>query len=144
MNMKNKIHRLSAIIAILCIGSFWSSTILVELFCAGESIARVKDVIVFPGLAILIPFIALAGGTGFSLARNRSGQLVNKKKKRMPVIGANGILILIPAAIYLDQMAASGTFDTKFYAVQGLELLAGATNITLMSMNIRDGLKMKQ
>lgn len=60
----------------------------------------------------------------------------------MPFIGANGLLILIPAAIYLEHLATAGTFDTKFYVVQGLELLAGGINIALMSMNIRDGFKM--
>lgn len=140
--IKNKIHRLAAIIAMLCIATFLSSTILVEIFGSEEWIAKVKSTIVFPGLFILIPSIALTGRTGFSLAKSRDGQLVSKKKKRMPVIGANGLLILIPAAIYLDQMAGAGTFDTNFYVVQGLELLAGAVNITLMVMNLRDGLKL--
>jgi len=38
--------------------------------------------------------------------------------------------------------AAAGTFDATFYLVQGLELLAGATNLGLMGLNIRDGLRM--
>jgi hypothetical protein len=54
----------------------------------------------------------------------------------------NGLLILLPAAIVLNQWAASGSFDAKFYIVQGLELLAGAINQLLMSFNMRDGLKM--
>ncbi len=140
--MKNKIHRFAGIIAILCIATFWSSTLLVELFGTQEWIARFKHLIVFPGLFILVPFIALAGGTGFSLAKTRKGQLVSQKKRRMPIIGVNGLLILVPAAIYLDQLASTGSFDTKFYVVQGFELLAGAVNITLMSLNMRDGLKM--
>ncbi|MFW2367409.1 MAG: hypothetical protein ACN4GW_13405 [Desulforhopalus sp.] len=140
--MKNRVHRLAAIIAILCMATFWSSTILVELLGTEEWIAKVKNAIVFPGLFILVPSIALVGATGFSLAKSRKGQLVNRKKKRMPVIGGNGLLILVPAAIYLDQMAGVGSFDIEFYVVQGLELLAGAINITLMSMNMRDGLKM--
>ena len=60
----------------------------------------------------------------------------------MPFIAANGILILLPSAIFLNQWAAAGIFDTQFYVVQGLELLAGAINLTFMGMNIRDGLKM--
>lgn len=140
--MTNRIHRLAAFIAILCIASFWSSTILVEIFGSIDWIARVKSTIVFPGLFILVPAIALTGGTGFSLSKSREGQLVNRKKKRMPVIGANGLLILVPAAIFLDQMAAAGDFGIKFYVVQSLELLAGAINLTLMSMNMRDGLQL--
>ncbi len=95
-----------------------------------------------PGLFILIPAIAVTGATGFALGRNRKGRLLETKKRRMPIIGANGLLILLPAAIFLDQWASSGVFDMKFYIVQGAELFAGAVNLTLMGMNIRDGLKM--
>ena len=61
----------------------------------------------------------------------------------MPFIAANGILVLIPAALFLASKAKAGEFDTAFYAVQALELLAGPVNITLLSLNMRDGLKMK-
>ena len=140
--MINKIHPVTAIIATLCIATFFTSTVLVELFGSHESIAMVKSLIVVPGLFILIPVIAAAGATGFALAKNRKGRLVESKKRRMPFIAANGLLILIPAAIFLDQWAASGSFNTRFYFVQVLELAAGAVNLTLMSSNIRDGFKM--
>lgn len=140
--MKNIVHLTAAIIATLCIATFFTSSILVEFFGSHESIAMVKRLIVMPGLFILVPAIAVTGGTGFALAKNRKGRLVESKKKRMPFIGANGLLVLLPAAIFLDQWATSGTFDTKFYIVQGLELIAGAVNLSLMSLNIRDGLKM--
>jgi hypothetical protein len=140
--MKNIIHPAAAVIATLCIATFFTSTILVELLGSDESIATVKNLIVMPGLFILVPAIAVTGGTGFTLSKNRKGRLVETKKKRMPFIGANGLLVLLPAAIFLDQWAMSGTFDTRFYIVQGLELIAGTTNLTLMSLNIRDGLKM--
>ena len=140
--MMNKIHPVAAVIATLCIATFFTSTILVELFGSHESIAMVKSLIVMPGLFILIPAIAATGGTGFALSKNRKGRLVESKKKRMPFIGANGLLVLLPAAIFLDQWATSGSFDTKFYFVQGLELMAGAVNLTLMGLNMRDGLKM--
>lgn len=140
--MINKIHPVAAVIATLCIATFFTSTILVELFGSHESIAMVKSLIVMPGLFILVPAIAVTGGTGFVLSKNRKGRLVDNKQKRMRFIGANGLLVLLPAAIMLDQWAASGSFDTKFYIVQGLELLAGAINLSLMSLNMRDGLKM--
>ena len=140
--MKNKIHLTAAVIATLCIATFFTSSILVELFGTYDSIAMVKRLIVMPGLFILIPAIAMTGGTGFALSNNRKGRLVENKKKRMPFIAANGILILLPAAIFLNQWAASGLFDTRFYIVQGLELMAGAINLSLMAMNIRDGLRM--
>lgn len=140
--MKNKIHLTAAVIATLCIATFFTSSILVELFGTYDSIAMVKRLIVMPGLFILIPAIAMTGGTGFALSNNRKGRLVENKKKRMPFIAANGILILLPAAIFLNQWAASGLFDTRFYIVQSLELMVGAINLSLMAMNIRDGLRM--
>ena len=60
----------------------------------------------------------------------------------MPFIAGNGLLILIPAALFLASKARAGEFDTWFYVVQALELLAGATNITLLGLNMRDGLKL--
>ena len=137
------LHRISAQIALFCIATFFTATIWVELFGTVTSIATVKSLILWPGLFILIPAVALTGGSGFALAKSRSGKLVRQKKTRMPFIAANGILVLIPCAIFLDQWASVGAFDTKFYIVQGIELFAGATNIMLMGMNMRDGFRMR-
>lgn len=136
------LHRFAALIAILSIAVFFSATIFVELFGSANSIAVLKSLIVWPGLFILVPSIALTGASGFALAKARSGKLVQHKKKRMPFIGANGLLVLIPSAVVLDRWASVGAFDTCFYLVQGIELLAGATNLFLMGMNMRDGLRM--
>lgn len=140
--MKRQIHLIGAILSTLCIGLFFTSSILVELFGSQDSVSIVKRLIVSPGLFILVPSIAITGATGFRLSKNRKGVLVGHKKIRMPFIGANGILILIPAAIFLDQLAAAGSFGIQFYIVQGIELLAGATNLTLMVMNMRDGFRL--
>ena len=136
------IHRFAALVSILCITLFFLATIFVELLGTAESIAIVKSLIVWPGLFILVPAIALTGATGFALAKSRNGKLVKQKKKRMPYIGVNGIFVLIPCAIFLDRWASAGGFDTSFYTVQGVELLAGATNLVLMGMNMKDGLRM--
>lgn len=61
----------------------------------------------------------------------------------MRFIAANGILILIPAALFLSAKARGAEFDSAYYAVQVLELAAGATNIVLLGLNMRDGLKLK-
>lgn len=42
----------------------------------------------------------------------------------------------------LNRWAAAGSFDTAFYVVQAIELLAGAANVALMGLNARDGLRM--
>jgi hypothetical protein len=68
--------------------------------------------------------------------------LVESKKKRMPFIALNGVLVLLPAAFYLHSKALAGDFDTNFYAIQAVELIAGATNLWLLSKNMYDGLKL--
>jgi hypothetical protein len=60
----------------------------------------------------------------------------------MPFIAANGLLVLVPCAIVLSRWASAGSIDTSFYVVQAIELIAGATNLTLMGLNARDGLRM--
>lgn len=140
--MRIKIHLLAAILATLTIATFFLSTVYVELFGTHVAITTVKQLIVMPGLFILIPAIAATGGSGFFLSKSRQGRLVDTKMKRMPFIAANGVIVLIPCAIFLSRWAASAQFDQTFYLVQSLELVAGAINLTLMGLNIRDGLKL--
>ena len=64
------------------------------------------------------------------------------KARRMPFIAANGVLILIPSALFLASKASAGSFDASFYLVQAVELIAGAANIVLLGLNMRDGLRL--
>ncbi len=95
------------------------------------------------GFLLLVPALALTGGTGFSLMRGRRGRLADAKLRRMPIIVVNGLLLLIPAALFLAFKAKADEFDAYFYIVQAIELIAGAVNITLLGLNLRDGLMMK-
>ncbi len=140
--MPKTMHLVAGLLAALTIATFFLSSVAVELFGAHQAVATVKALIVMPGLFILIPAIAATGGSGFAIAKSRKGRLVDAKKRRMPFIAANGLLVLMPCAIVLDRWASAGAFDTTFYVVQGVELLAGAVNLTLMGMNIRDGISM--
>lgn len=126
----------------LCIATFFVATVAVELYGTPEAVARLKSLIVSPGLWILVPAIAAAGASGTLLGRSRQGRLVDAKRRRMPFIAANGLLVLLPCAIVLDRWAAAGGIGTAFYVVQALELLAGAVNLALMGLNLRDGLRL--
>lgn len=137
-----KIHFTAGILATLSIAVFFFSTIMVEIFCTHELIETAKRLIVIPGLLILVPAIAITSGTGLVISKSRKGRLIQAKQKRMPFIAANGVIVLIPCAILLNHWALAGAFDTMFYIVQSIELVSGAINLTLMSMNIRDGLRM--
>lgn len=139
--MKTRIHGIAGCIGFLMIFLFWTSTATTELFASHETIAAVKGLIL-KGMFILIPAMVIVGGSGMSLSKRRRGNLVSVKKKRMPIIALNGLLILLPSAWFLAGKASSGEFDTSFYIVQGIELIAGAVNLTLMGLNIRDGLTM--
>ncbi len=135
------IHPIAGVIAILAIATFWLSTTLSELFGSQAMITTVKTAIPW-GFLVLIPTLVATGASGFGLARSRRTGMVGTKMKRMQVIAANGLLVLIPSALFLASKAKTGDFDSTFYIVQMLELLAGAVNITLLALNMRDGLKM--
>jgi hypothetical protein len=60
----------------------------------------------------------------------------------MIVAAANGLLVLVPCAVALYTLASQGRFDDVFYAVQVLEFIAGGVNILLLSLNLRDGLRL--
>ena len=140
--MPKRAHLVVGVLATLCIATFFLSTMITELFGSHAAVAQLKSLIVMPGLWIMVPLMAAAGGSGMFLAKSRKGRLVDAKKKRMPFIAANGLLVLVPCAIVLNRWAAAGSFDTTFYVVQTIELIAGATNLTLMGLNARDGMRM--
>ncbi|WP_321505593.1 hypothetical protein [Breoghania sp.] len=139
--MKKLIHPIAGAIALLTIAAFWLSTALSELIGSKEVVIAVKTAIPW-GFFLLIPALAATGGTGFSLAKGRKAGLIAAKLKRMPLIAANGLLVLIPAALFLASKAEAGEFDAAFYGVQALELIAGATNLVLLSLNMRDGYRL--
>ena len=139
--MKKTVHPLAGGVAILMIATFWLSTAISELSGSEPFVVFVKTLIPW-GFIILIPALAAVGGTGFALSGGRSGGLVGKKRKRMPIIAANGVLILIPSALFLAAKAKAGDFDATFYAVQMVELAAGAVNLWLLTKNALDGRKL--
>ena len=141
--MKLTVHIASAALAMILIAAFWVSTLTSEVFASHETVTTVKWLVVY-GMGLLIPSIATAGATGNSLGRGWRLPAVARKKRRMGIIAANGLLILLPSAIFLAFRAGAGQFDTLFYTVQALELVAGAANFTLMALNMRDGRAMSR
>lgn len=136
------IHPVAGVVSIFTIAVLWMATAFSELFGTREAIVAVKSAIPW-GILLLIPVLAATGGSGVILAKGRRGGLIDAKIKRMPIIAANGALVLVPAALFLAAKARSAEFDAAFYGVQALELLAGAVNLMLLGLNMRDGLRMK-
>ncbi|MGD0640507.1 MAG: hypothetical protein ABSC22_07150 [Roseiarcus sp.] len=136
--MLKRIHPVAGIIGFLTILTFWTSTVLSELSGSVQAIAAVKQAIPW-GFLILVPALIITGASGLRMAGASPKGRILAKKRRMPFIAGNGLLVLIPCALYLAMLASRGQFGAAFYAVQAVELVAGATNLTLMALNIRDG-----
>lgn len=139
--MKSKFHAISGAVALLCVASFWTSTLVAELFLSTADVIVVKNGILM-AMWLMIPAMAATGLSGFLLARQRKGRIIEVKQRRMRFIAANGLLILVPSAITLAWWANTHQFTAIFYAIQCVELLAGAANITLMALNMRDGMRL--
>ncbi len=141
--MKAWIHAAAGAIALLTVSAFWLSTAMVEMFRDAAAITTVKSG-VLAGMAVLIPAMIVAGASGFSLGKGWKSPVVARKKQRMRIIAANGLLVLVPSAFLLSNLADAGRFDSLFKIVQAVELVAGALNITLLSLNMRDGLSLRR
>ncbi len=86
--------------------------------------------------------MAVTRASGMALSKSRSGKLVDLKKKRMRIVAINGILVMVPAAVFLYLKTATGEFDMTFFSVQVVELVAGVVQLTLLTRNFRDGLRL--
>lgn len=135
-----RFHPVAGVVGMLMIICFLLSSIVVEVFGDEQMIRWVKSMIVY-GLFILVPAIAITGISGVKRSScYPHHQILSKKLMRMKVIGGNGICVLIPCALVLDYFASHGEFGLLFVVVQGIEYIAGLTNLGLMGLNMRDGL----
>lgn len=141
--MKTFVHAGAGTIAMILIAGFLTATLISELLLDATAILAVKKAIL-AGLCLLIPALAITGGSGFSLARGRHSPAIDRKRWRMKIIVANGLLVLLPLAILLYRRVDEGLLDGVFYAMQTLELLAGSTQLTLLALNFRDGRKLSR
>lgn len=139
--MRRKVHAVAGTGALVLVTVFWLSTVVSEVSGSVAAVVAVKTAILY-GLPLMVVLMAAAGGTGFALAGGASGGRIAAKRRRMPFIALNGLLVLVPSALFLAWRAAGGQFDMAFYLVQVVELVAGAVNATLLWLNLRDGLAM--
>jgi len=139
--MKRQIHAIASVLSALFLATFWTSTLISELFLSVTVVTEVKQLIAY-ALIVFVPLMALTAATGFSMGAKVNHPLLNLKRRRTPIIGINGLLILVPSALFLSFRAKAGMFDNFFYSVQALELIAGALNLTLIGLNIRNGFQL--
>lgn len=139
--MKHRIHAAAAMLTLLFLAAFWMSTVVSELFLSASAVAQVKVAIAY-ALWGFLPVMMLTAASGFLMGGKGRHPLLLAKRRRMPFIAINGLLILVPAAVFLSLRAQAGLLDRAFYGVQALELAAGAANLALIGLNIRDGLRL--
>lgn len=135
------LHPAAASLSLLTILAFWLSTLLTKLLGSDAQVVWLKTHLPWAFL-LLIPALAVTGATGLTRAGPRRGRLIDAKRRRMPLIAANGLLILVPSALFLAARAGQGRLDATFHAVQIVELGFGAVNILLLGLGFRDGLRL--
>lgn len=138
-----KIHATASGIALITMMMFWTASVWAEAFATFHSVVFIRHSIV-QGMLVLIPSLIIMNASGFALRRKRPAALLSKKITRAKVITINGALVLLPSALVLNYLASNGTFGALFYSLQALELFAGVINITLLGMNIREGLALRR
>lgn len=136
-----RVHKTAAIIAFLLIVSFFLSSLIADLFGDYDAIAQVKQTILY-SVGLLVIAMMTTGISANILYGGKIKGVLSVKQKRMKIAAANGVVILIPAAIFLARWSADGQFDSLYWAVQVIELIAGATNAILLGLNIRDGIRL--
>lgn len=136
-----RIHKTAAIIAFLLIVSFFLSSLLADIFGDYDAISQVKQTILY-SVGLLVIAMMTTGITASKLYGAKVKGALAVKQKRMKIAAANGVVILIPAAIFLARWSAAGQFDSLYWTVQVIELIAGATNAILLGLNIRDGIRL--
>lgn len=136
-----RVHAFSGAMGLLIILTFFLSTVIVEIGGEEAAIQAVKRAIAW-ALLLLVPTMAAAGISGARLSSQSQAPIIQRKKRRMAIIAANGILVLVPCALVLHWLASIGNFGVAFYVVQAVELIAGPVNIVLMGLNVRDGMKL--
>lgn len=134
-------HAIAGTLAWAFVLTFWVSSATVELFGPPWAILAVKQGILWAMLGF-VPLMATAGASGFRLGRGRLDRHTRAKRNRMKWIAGIGLLVLLPLAVFLRMKAVAGELDTTFAIAQGVELVAGAINGSLLGLQVRDGLRM--
>ena len=139
--LEHWIHRLSALLALLLLSTFWTATLVSELFLDVSAVVATKSAILH-GLVLLVPCMAALHVTGSRIAGASKGPLIAKKRRVLRVMGANAALVLVPSALGLYVLSRDGLLEPEFLALQAVELLAGTVNITLLLVNVHAGLEL--
>lgn len=125
-----RIHLTAAVAAVAVIATFLISSAVTELIGnPGEVQALRHDIML--GLPLLIACLAIVALTGRRLGGESRAPVVRRKQRRMQLVAALGLVVLVPCAVILNFRAIG--------ALEITELAAGGLNLALLSLNFRDG-----
>ena len=128
--------------ATLLPAAFLLASACAELTRSPAVVSSVKQ-----GIVLTVPALAAAVAASVASGRFLAGRsrhrIVRRKLARMRFVAPNALLVLVPAAVALDRLAASGQFGAPFVMVQAIEFAAGAANVVLLTLNARDGLGLR-
>ena len=136
------IHGIAGAAALLTIMSFWISALAAELILTTAGVVAVRTAILYAVPVLVISMIA-AGASGARLAGRSRAPVVVAKRRRTMLAATNGLVVLIPSAVFLGLRAQDGLLGAPFALVQVVELIAGAANIVLLGLNMKAGLVMR-
>ena len=136
--MKKRIHPVAGMLAMALVAAFIVATVLAEALGDQSTIVAVKTAILF-ALLVLIPCLMIAGGTGRSIAAGRKSPLLRRKRQRATLVACIGLIVLLPCAIVLRNLASAGNFGAAFVSIQAVELVGGLSNLVLLALLARDG-----
>ena len=125
-----RVHLTAAVGAIAVIVTFLTSSAVTELVGTPGEVRLLRHGIML-GLPLLIACLATVALTGRHLAGRSRAPVVRRKQRRMQLIAAAGLVVLVPCAVVLNYRALS--------ALAIIELAAGGLNLALLALNFRDG-----
>jgi len=135
--MKKRIYTIASLLAVGLIALFMLATITAEISGSRSLIFGAKTVILF-GLFILVASIILAGVLGRSMAAENMSPTFRRMRRRLTIVAPIGLLVLTPYDVTLRALAVAHNFGILFVVLQILEFIGGITNLTLLSLNVRD------
>ncbi len=133
-----RVHLTAAAGAVTLITTFLVSSAVTELAGNAADVHSLRRWIVF-ALPLLVGCQAAAALTGRRLARKSRAAVIRRKQRRMQVVAALGIVVLVPCALILDALTAGPSAGAVVSGLVLTEMLAGVINLTLLLLNVRDG-----
>lgn len=140
----HKVHKVAGIIVLLTLVTFFLSTITIELLGDHEQIKWLKLFIMIFAIGLIAPFTIIIGKTGKKVSKGHDPKLLKKKSKLFKTIQRIGPFVLAPTGIVLYFMARSDSFNTVFYTIQLIELIAQLTSIVLIIIAINTGIQLRK